>query len=217
MKNILLSFFSFLILFSFNLFSQEIDDMYFTSKDRVNKKTVKKTITPADIILTNYRKNLSDYDASKDIDPAILSKYNSKTDNVRLGVTLKSLKYNRDNLYIKSDNRNNSKFFNSVAYTPYLHNYRIFNPFYFERINRFSSIRMRMSALYFYPMSSMDFFSNPFYFDYYRYLSPFDYWSAYDLSYGMGMGNSCSCNRYNYFGNSYYYNGNGYNNYYYIL
>jgi len=49
MKNILLSFFSFLILFSFNLFSQEIDDMYFTSKDRVNKKTVKKTITPADI------------------------------------------------------------------------------------------------------------------------------------------------------------------------
>jgi len=214
MKNILLSFFSFLILFSFNLFSQEIDDMYFTSKDRVNKKTVKKTITPADIILTNYRKNLSDYDASKDIDPAILSKYNSKTDNVRLGVTLKSLKYNRDNLYIKSDNRNNSKFFNSVAYTPYLHNYRIFNPFYFERINRFSSKRMRMSALYFYPMSSMDFFSNPFYFDYYRYLSPFDYWSAYDLSYGMGMGNSCSCNRYNYFGNSYYYNGNGYNNYY---
>jgi len=216
MKNILLSFFSFLILFSFNLFSQEIDDMYFTSKDRVNKKIVKKTITPADIILTNYRKNLSDYDASKDIDPAILSKYNSKTNNVRLGVTLKSLKYNRDNLYIKSDNRNNSKFFNSMAYTPYLHNYRIFDPFYFERINRFSSQRMRMSALYFYPMSSMDFFSNPFYFDYYRYLSPFDYWSAYDLSYGMGMGNCFSwyCDRHSYFGNSYYYNGNGYNNYY---
>jgi len=191
--------------------------MYFTSKDRVKQKTVKKkTITPADIILTNYRKNLSDYDASKDIDPAILTKYNSKTDNVRLGVTLKSLKYNRDNLYIKSDNRNNSKFFNSMAYTPYLNNYRIFDPFYFERINRFSSKRMRMSALYFYPMSSIDFFSNPFYFDYYRYLSPFDYWSAYDLSYGMGMGNCFSwyCDRHSYFGNSYYYNGNGYNNYY---
>ena len=58
MKNVLLSFFSFLILLSFNSFSQEIDDMYFTSKDRVKQKTVKKTITPADIILTNYRKNL---------------------------------------------------------------------------------------------------------------------------------------------------------------
>ena len=73
---------------------------------------------------------------------------------------------------------------------------------------------MRMSALYFYPMSSIDFFSNPFYFDYYRYLSPIDYWSAYDLSYGMGMGNCFSwyCDRHSYFGNSYYYNGNGYNN-----
>ena len=29
--------------------------MYFTGKDRVKQKTVKKTITPADIILKNYR------------------------------------------------------------------------------------------------------------------------------------------------------------------
>ena len=160
MKNILLSFLSFLILLSFNSFSQEIDDMYFTGKDRVKQKTVKKTITPADIILKNYRKNLSDYDASKDIDPAILSKYNSKTDNVRLGVTLKSLKYNRDNLYIKSDNnRNNSKFFNSMAYTPYLYNYRIFHTFSYERINRLSSRRMLMRALSSNPMFAINFFS----------------------------------------------------------
>ena len=60
MKNIILSLLSFLILLSFNSFSQEIDDMYFTGKDRVKQKTVKKTITPADIILKNYRKNYYD-------------------------------------------------------------------------------------------------------------------------------------------------------------
>ena len=33
-------------------FSQENDDMYFTSKDRIKKKVTKK-VTPADVILSN--------------------------------------------------------------------------------------------------------------------------------------------------------------------
>ena len=215
MKNILLSFLSFLILLSFNSFSQEIDDMYFTGKDRVKQKTVKKTITPADIILKNYRKNLSDYDASKDIDPAILSKYNSNTDNVRLGVTLKSLKYNRDNLYIKSDNnRNNSKFFNSMAYTPYLYNYRIFDPFSYERINRLSSRRMLMRALSSNPMFAINFFSDPFYSSFFPHLSPIDFWGRPSLSY-YGMGRCFSGCSYDYNGYySGYYSGYGYNNFF---
>ena len=210
MKNILLSFLSFLVLLSFNSFSQEIDDMYFTSKDRVKQKIVKKTISPADIILKNYRKNLSDYDASKDIDPAILSKYNSKTDNVRLGVTLKSLKYNRDNLYIKSDNRNNSKFFNSMAYTPYLYNYRIFDPFSYERINSLSSRRMLMRALSSNPMFAIYFFSDPFYSSFFPHLSPIDFWGRPSLSY-YGMGRCFSGCSYDYNG---YYSGYGYNNFF---
>ena len=36
-------------------FSQENDDMYFTSKDRIKKKVTKK-VTPDDVIISKYRK-----------------------------------------------------------------------------------------------------------------------------------------------------------------
>ena len=104
MKILNLLSFLLMIIISFNSVSQERDDMYFNSDDRVKKiKAKKKNITPADVILKNYRKNLSDYDASKNIDPLILNKYKTSLKASRLDVTLKSLKYNRDNLYVKSN------------------------------------------------------------------------------------------------------------------
>ena len=91
MKILNLLSFLLMIIVSFNSVSQERDDMYFNSDDRVNKvKAKKKNVTPADVILKNYRKNLSDYDASKNIDPLILNKYKTSLKASRLDVTLKS-------------------------------------------------------------------------------------------------------------------------------
>ncbi len=194
------------ILISFNSFSQERDDMYFTNDDRAKKiKAKKKDITPADVILKNYRKNLSDYDASKSIDPLILSKYISSNEDKRLDVTLKSLKYNRDNLYVKSNSSNTSRFFNSMSYSPYLYNYRIFDPFSYERINSLSQRRMLMRALSSNPMFVLDFFSNPYYSSFFPHLSPIDFWGRPSLTfYRMGHCISGYCgpnnNMYNYYG-----------------
>ena len=55
------------------IFSQELDDMYFTTKDRSNKK-IKKT-TPADVILSKYRSGYSEINGDKKISDAIINKY----------------------------------------------------------------------------------------------------------------------------------------------
>ena len=55
-----------LILLSFSSFSQEIDDMYFNSNDRVAKKV--KKITPAQIILSKYRSGITANNSSDKID-----------------------------------------------------------------------------------------------------------------------------------------------------
>ena len=53
-----------MIVFStLNVVSQEVDDMYFSSSDRKVKKKTKK-ITPANIILSKYRKGITDINAS---------------------------------------------------------------------------------------------------------------------------------------------------------
>jgi hypothetical protein len=209
MKILNLLSFLLMIIVSFNSVSQERDDMYFNSDDRVNKvKAKKKNVTPADVILKNYRKNLSDYDASKNIDPLILNKYKTSLEASRLDVTLKSLKYNRDNLYVKSNKNNKSRFFNSMSYSPYLYNYRIFDPFSYERINSLTQRRMLLRALSFNPLFAIDFFSNPYYSSLFPHMSPIDFWGSYDLSYGMGRciagfcGRSNSLYGYNYGGGS---------------
>jgi len=201
-----------MILVSFNSLSQERDDMYFNSDDRVKKiKAKKKDVTPADVILKNYRKNLSDYDASKSIDPLILSKYKTSLETSRLDVTLKSLKFNRDNLYVKSNKNNKSRFFNSMSYSPYLYNYRIFDPFSYERINSLSQRRMLLRALSFNPIFAIDFFSNPYYSSLFPQMSPIDFWGSYDLSYGMGRCISGYCGQNNYiYGYNYYGGGSNY-------
>ena len=43
--------------------SQEVDDMYFSSSDRKVKKKTKK-ITPANIIISKYRKGITDINTS---------------------------------------------------------------------------------------------------------------------------------------------------------
>ena len=59
MKNIVFILFISLLFIAPEIsFSQENDDMYFTSKDRIKKKVTKK-VTPADVILSKYRKGIS--------------------------------------------------------------------------------------------------------------------------------------------------------------
>ena len=99
-----------LVLLSFSSFSQEIDDMYFNSKDRVAKKV--KKITPAEIILSKYKLGITDNNSSEKIDSKLLNRYKleSTTKNISKheeNNNLKSLKYARDNLF-RSKNINNS-------------------------------------------------------------------------------------------------------------
>ena len=88
-------------------FSQENDDMYFTSKDRIKKKLTKK-VTPADVILSKYRKGQTRINSSEKVNESLINKYKfkantnsiSKNENSRSFVN--SLKYDRDNLYVSS-------------------------------------------------------------------------------------------------------------------
>ena len=60
--------------------SQEVDDMYFTSSDRKVKKKTKK-ITPANIILSKYRKGITDINTSNLVEQSIVNKYKSEQKN----------------------------------------------------------------------------------------------------------------------------------------
>ena len=63
--------------------SQEVDDMYFTSSDRKVKKKTKK-ITPANIILSKYRKGITDINTSNLVDQSIVNKYKSEQKNTSI-------------------------------------------------------------------------------------------------------------------------------------
>ena len=83
-------------------FSQEIDDMYFNSKDRVSKKV--KKITPADVIMSKYRSGITSTNSNDKIDTKILDRYKSETasqfqSSNQTVSKIQSLKFNRDNLY----------------------------------------------------------------------------------------------------------------------
>ena len=91
-----------LLLVSITATSQEFDDMYFNSRDRVAKKV--KKITPAEIILSKYKSGITKANSSEEINSTLLNKYKLKSlnENQVLGYSdnqLKSLKYDRDNLF----------------------------------------------------------------------------------------------------------------------
>ena len=83
--------------------AQEIDDMYFTSTDRENKKKLSKKVSPAEVILSKYRKGNTKINSSEVIDKSILEKYKSSNDDNILFTEKRkdsqTLKFNRDNLY----------------------------------------------------------------------------------------------------------------------
>ena len=108
MKNIVFILFISLLFIAPEIsFSQENDDMYFTSKDRIKKKVTKK-VTPADVILSKYRKGQTRINSSETVNASLINKYKfkaninsiSKNENSRSFVN--SLKYDRDNLYVSS-------------------------------------------------------------------------------------------------------------------
>ena len=57
--------------------AQEIDDMYFTSTDREIKKKLSKKVSPAEVILSKYRKGNTKINSTDVIDKSILEKYKS--------------------------------------------------------------------------------------------------------------------------------------------
>ena len=61
--------------------AQEIDDMYFTSTDRENKKKLSKKVSPAEVILSKYRQGNTKINSSEVIDKSILEKYKSSNDD----------------------------------------------------------------------------------------------------------------------------------------
>ena len=125
-----------MIVFStLNVVSQEVDDMYFSSSDRKVKKKTKK-ITPANIILSKYRKGITDINASNLVDQSIVNKYKSEQKNTSISKKntsrFNSLKYDRDNLYTSKEI--NSKIldfsFMMLRLRPYY--YSIIDPYYYN-------------------------------------------------------------------------------------
>jgi len=187
------------------IFSQELDDMYFTTKDR-NIKKIKKT-TPADVILSKYRSGYSEINGDKKISDEIINKYivsNSKELNPNISNNkdnLKSLKFNRDELFRSSyfDKKfldfNSLMLFNIVQpnyysfidpyYSPFSNN--LFS-FYDYRWMPRSLNGIRKLAAY----DPLMFFSNPYLSSYYPMMSP-SLWNFHHPSfstYGCSILNS---------------------------
>ena len=164
-----------LIILSFSSFSQEIDDMYFNSKDRVAKKV--KKITPAQIILSKYRSGTTANNSNDKIDSKLLNRYKleSTTNNLLENEdnnNLKSLKYNRDYLF-RSKNINNSFLdINLVLMYSWTNPnyYYMMNPYElsyldYKGISPYSNIWMPRNLYGLRNLASFDpmmFFSNPF-------------------------------------------------------
>ena len=187
------------------IFSQELDDMYFTTKDR-NIKKIKKT-TPADVILSKYRSGYSEINGDKKISDEIINKYivsNSRKLNPNISKNrdnLKSLKFNRDELFRSSyfDKKfldfNSLMLFNMVQpnyysfidpyYSPFSNN--LFS-FYDYRWMPRSLNGIRKLAAY----DPLMFFSNPYLSSYYPMMSP-SLWNFHHPSfstYGCSILNS---------------------------
>ena len=103
MRHLLYNLFLISIILSSNYtFSKENDDMYFMSNDRVNK--IKKKVTPASVILSKYRNGSTSINSSDVVEASLINKYRSKIDSKSFSKSsyssTKSLKYQRDNLYL---------------------------------------------------------------------------------------------------------------------
>ena len=163
-----------LILTSSTSFSQEVDDMYFNSNDRVTKKV--KKITPAEVILSKYRSGITATNSNDKIDTKILDRYKLETDSKYQSTNqtvskIQSLKFNRDNLY-KSKSITN-KFLDvnlnlmlgniRPSYYHLFDNYMYFNNSY---DSYFSNMWMPRNLYGIRSLASYDpmmFFSNPYY------------------------------------------------------
>ena len=112
--------------------AQEIDDMYFTSTDRENKKKLSKKVSPAEVILSKYRKGNTKINSTEVIDKSILEKYKSSNDDNILFTEKRkdsqTLKFNRDNLYTSNEiNQSFQDYKISTYVLPYM--YRLNDPF----------------------------------------------------------------------------------------
>ncbi len=112
--------------------AQEIDDMYFTSTDRENKKKLSKKVSPAEVILSKYRKGNTKINSTEVIDKSILEKYKSSNDDnipfTEKKKDFQSLKFNRDNLYTSHEiNQSFQDYKISTYVLPYM--YRFNDPY----------------------------------------------------------------------------------------
>ena len=119
-------FYLYIILFkiTFLVSAQEIDDMYFTSSDRINNKKLSKKVSPAEIILSKYKKGNTTINNLNKIDNSVLEKYRSnnldENDDYTTIDEKSKLKYDREKLYVSSNVLNNtSGFFIQAPIIPY--------------------------------------------------------------------------------------------------
>jgi len=108
--------------------AQEIDDMYFTSTDREIKKKLSKKVSPAEVILSKYRKGNTKINSTDVIDKSILEKYkSSNVDDIPIIEKKKdsqSLKFDRDNLYASNDINQSLQYNRISSYVlPYMYRY----------------------------------------------------------------------------------------------
>jgi hypothetical protein len=187
------------------LFSQELDDMYFTSKDRKVKKT--KKVTPADVILSKYRSGFSEINSDSKISDAIINKYkinNSSERNSSISKNrdnLKSLKFNRDELFVSS--YFDKKFLDFQILTLFTRVKPNFYSFYDQYYSPFSNNLFSFYDYRWMPRSfngirklaaydPLMFFSNPYLSSYYPMMSP-SLWNVHHPSfstYGCNVLNS---------------------------
>ena len=174
-----------LIFVSIFSYAQENDDMYFNKKDRLAKKV--KKITPAQTILNKYRSGITGINNSDRINSEVISKYTSRTpikknlskNNDR---NIKSLKYNRDNLF-RSKSFSKS-FLDMNIYMMYgrirPNYYYMMDPFElsflnFQGLNPYSNLWMPRNLYGLRMLAALDplmFFSNPFLSSLYPMMSP---------------------------------------------
>ena len=235
MKKIKLSFqelisYSLIFFFLFSSlisFSQEKDDLYFNKNDRKRSINKNKKINSAQEILQDYRNQLNNLndDSKVELDKNILNKYSNNTSNKesdKLKVIERSLKYNRDNLFVRPVNNNyyerlrNNSFgnsFNSGYYDPFAYERFMMNGYFsnWSLSNIFWNktkwwMRLGRSSFFSDPLII---FSDPYYSMLYgntMMISPIDYW-------GMSYGYNSICVGYsNGYSNGYY---SGFNSFHY--
>ena len=127
MKQFLILLFCFYL--SIDIYSQELDDMYFTGSDRSSKNKLKNKVTPADIILSKFRAGNTAINNDGTVDEDILNRYKSDNSNMtnysQSQNKNESLKFNRDNLYVSTDISNSLT--NPNFYSSFIPHYYTFN------------------------------------------------------------------------------------------